>query len=131
MGWIAELYSDLVAGPSTEEQQAFDRELARLRNAREGQHTVDDRVKLLEDDLARMLLLLHAVTEAVVSKGVISQSDLETAGREIDLRDGKADGKLDPACERPEERAPTAHAELTPGEYLAVIEEQARRRASG
>lgn len=125
MGWIAELFSGYVAEPNDEQHQAFNRELARLRSARNLSHSVDDHVTLLEDDLARTLLLLHSLTEALVRKGAVSREDIETAGREIDLRDGKADGKLDPAMLRPADKpAREIDPDISPEEYLHQLEQE-------
>jgi hypothetical protein len=62
-----------------------------------------DRVEELEDDLGRALLLLHAVCEASLSKGLFTQSELDRFIEAIDVSDGRADGKLDPATQRPDD----------------------------
>src|SRR5690242_3557605 len=60
-----------------------------------------DRVNLLEDDLARTLLLLQALPETRLAKGVLSREELTTMAEQVDLTDGVADGKLDPQTIRP------------------------------
>jgi len=47
-----------------------------------------------EDYVAELALYVHVMMELLVEKGVISQEELEHKFNEIDLRDGKADGKL-------------------------------------
>ena len=65
------------------------------------------RVEQLEDDLARSVLLIHTLAEACVQKGVFTREEIAEAAAEIDLFDGVADGKLDPAAVRPQpERKP-------------------------
>jgi hypothetical protein len=57
----------------------------------------------LEDDLGRALLLIHALSEACLSKGLFTQAELHSFIEAIDVSDGTADGKLDPASQRPDD----------------------------
>jgi hypothetical protein len=53
-----------------------------------------DRVQVLEENLARVLLLLHGLTETLIARGVLSREELHQTLAELDLQDGKADGQL-------------------------------------
>ena len=97
------------------------------------------RVDELEDDLGRATLIVHALAEACVRKGLLGREEIAAIVDEVDLLDGKADGKLDPAALRsPDEqrakRPPSAERHLhdlesqetqSPGEFLSDLERQA------
>lgn len=55
---------------------------------------VDNDFQKLQQDFDRMCLLNQALLEIVQAKLGFSNSDLEAKILEIDLRDGKADGKM-------------------------------------
>jgi len=80
-----------------------------------------DRFEILEDDLARMALLVHALSEACVRKGVLTREEITAMIEEVDLADGQADGKLDPAVMRPEDQQRPRHPP-TPREHLRELE---------
>ncbi len=50
------------------------------------------------------MLLIHTLAEACIAKGVFTREEIAQAAAEIDLLDGTADGKLDPAVVRPQEK---------------------------
>jgi hypothetical protein len=98
-----------------------------------------DRIDELEDDIGRLSLMMHALAEACVRKGVFSREEIASIADELDLLDGQADGKLDPAALRgPGEqrstspRSPQDHLhelekreQQTPGQFLSDLEDQA------
>jgi hypothetical protein len=99
MGWLTNAFRRYVSG---EQHESYDRCLSRLRHVQIGDRvTTADRVEQLEDDLARAVLLVHTLTEACILKGVFTREEIARAASEIDLFDGAADGKLDPAVLRP------------------------------
>ena len=53
-----------------------------------------DRVEELEEEVARITLLLEGVLEHLNENGVMTLSDLRTKVAEIDARDGVIDGKI-------------------------------------
>jgi len=85
------------------ESEAADAGLARakLRSsnaaaARDAQREVRD----LEDRLDRLTLVCMALWELLKERGELSEEDLATKVREIDLRDGQADGKISKQVKR-------------------------------
>ena len=50
-----------------------------------------------KNDLARSTLLIYALSESCIQKGILTREDIDAAVDEIDLFDGVADGRLDPA----------------------------------
>jgi len=102
---------------TAEELNAIDRRFERTRRARmRSSRTTDARISELEDDVARLTLVVKALSEAVVAQGAVSREDLSAWLERIDLLDGVADGKLDPdsrhaapgETEAPEEERPPA-----------------------
>ena len=67
---------------------------------------VDDRVRQLEKRLNHLTLYTQAMWELIRENTRLEDSDIEARVQEIDLRDGKADGKINssilvcPACGR-------------------------------
>ena len=53
-----------------------------------------DRVEELEEEVARITLLLEGVLEHLNENGVMTLTDLRTKVAEIDTRDGVIDGKI-------------------------------------
>jgi len=99
MSWLTNFIS---GNPSRKRRESHDERLARMRRVG-GEPTTptSDRVAQLEDDLARALLLIHTLTEACLRKGVFTRAEIAQTAAEVDLLDGVADGKLDPAVVRP------------------------------
>jgi hypothetical protein len=83
-----------------------------------------DRVDELEADLARVCLLLKALTDLCIARGVCTAEQLAAAIDATDLLDGVADGKLDPSVMRPEgETKP----EVSPEEYFKQLEDREKK----
>lgn len=104
-------------------RESIDARIKRMR-ARSADARADlvDRVATLEGDLGRVLLLLSALSETCISKGILTQDELAAMAEQVDLDDGIADGKLDPATVRPEENeSPSA---VTPEEHLRRLEKE-------
>ncbi len=100
MSWLTNSIRKYVSG---EQIETYDQCVSRLRHVQLGPNvTTGDRVEQLEDDLARAVLLIHTLTEACIVKGVFTREEIARAASEIDLFDGTADGKLDPAVIRSE-----------------------------
>lgn len=54
------------------------------------------RIEEHQADLGRIVLFLHAFTEACITKGQITRDDIADAAAGLDVSDGNADGQLDP-----------------------------------
>ena len=82
-----------------QQRETIDQRLERYR--REAQQINLDRLDQqdeLEEGVARALLLLHALTESCLRRGVFTHDELAAVIDEVDLLDGVADGKLDPSA---------------------------------
>ena len=84
------------------QSETFDECIERLRSDAADEIPAVDRVALLEDDLARALLVIHTLTEACIQRGVFTREELNQMAAQVDVWDGVADGKLDPAVIRPQ-----------------------------
>ena len=82
-----------------------------------------DRIDELEDDLGRATLIVHALAEACVRKGLLTREEIAAMVNEVDLRDGKSDGKLDSTALRPP-RAEHARRPMSPEQHLHELEKQ-------
>lgn len=92
------------------------------RRARAGQQAVDSRLDETEADLGRTLLLTMSVNQILVRKGFLSPAEIAQLAGELDMADGIADGKLDPATVRPQEAA-TPKVATTPEEFFRRLEQ--------
>lgn len=54
-----------------------------------------ERQSNLEDEMGSLGLVMLALVRSLISKGVISQSDIKDSFAELDGLDGEMDGKLD------------------------------------
>jgi len=73
---------------------------ARAADASARVHDVRADVRMLVDALDRMALVHRAMWELVAPRRDISEEELAAKVREIDLRDGKLDGRLRPEVRR-------------------------------
>ena len=106
-----------------EHRELIDKRMRRWRErANDPRIALVDRVRDLEDDLARALLLLHGLTETCIRAGVLSKEQLAEISAELDKADGVLDGKLDPATLRPEHEATSP--ETSTEEYLRRLQEE-------
>jgi len=104
--------------------ESLDQKLKRYRErAKDARIQLVDRVSQLEDDLGRALLLIRALAETCVAKGVLSREEIAEMAKRVDLADGVADGKLDPETIRPAQ--PTRPSTpVSPEEHLRRLEEE-------
>jgi hypothetical protein len=124
---------------TAKELDRIDHNLRRLRSSRaRSDSELRDRIDELEDDLARLTLLVHAMAETCVRKGLLSRKEISRMADELDLLDGCADGKLDPGAlpgaRRRERTGPVSPEEhlrnlekrepRSPGEFLSDLEDQ-------
>jgi hypothetical protein len=99
MSWTSNLLRKYLGD---EEHETFEQCLARLRHSGSVAATpLAEQVALLEEELARALLLIHTLAEACVEKGLFTREEIAETAAEIDLWDGVADGKLDPKAVLP------------------------------
>lgn len=96
----------------------------------------------LEVDIGRTLLKLHALSEVLLRKGLVSEEELTAAAKDIDATDGEADGQLHPSLFRTEEensRVPSPRAflvalekqdVLSPEQFFAKLEREGRPEAN-
>ena len=77
-----------------------------------------DRIAELEDEVARLSLLTHALAEACAGSGAITRDGLSEAIHRIDAEDGVIDGKKGGSVEACDQ--PTTH------EFLSDLERKDR-----
>lgn len=87
-------------------------------NISSSQRPMLDRISELEDEVARLSLLTHALAETCVASGAITREKLGETIYRVDAEDGVVDGKKTPEQETPEPR--TAH------EFLSDLERKDR-----
>jgi hypothetical protein len=93
----------------------------KARRAEAGHEMAEARLDEVEADLGRTVLLAMTVNQLLLEKGVLTQAEIDSVGREVDLVDGVADGKLNPAFVRP----PTASMPAeTPEDFLRQLERE-------
>lgn len=79
-----------------------------------------DTLETLEENLSRALLLIHALTEALVRKGVMTREEIAAVADQLDMLDGKLDGKLALGSVEGTVKAP--ERPVTPEEFLRKLE---------
>ncbi len=77
-------------------------------------------VEMLQENLSRALLLVHSLTEALVRKGVVTREEIAAVAAQLDMHDGKADGKLAPGTVAGTVKEP--ERPLSPQEFLGKLE---------
>jgi hypothetical protein len=143
MTWTRYLFHDFF---TARELNRMDDRVRRLRKSQMSrvnlQANLADRVEQLEDDLGRMTLFAHALAETCVRHGLLTREQIAAVAGEIDMADGQADGKLDPATLRPEATqqpdrpvSPEEHLhdmekrrQQSPGEFLSDLEKKRRNQ---
>jgi hypothetical protein len=120
MGWKIRMGGDVW---TWREFDALNARLERMRRSASATRIqANDRIADLEDDLARTTLLVHALAEVCVRKGLLTREEIAEIAEQIDLLDGQVDGKLDPATQRPPEDPDAAPRQIGPHEYLGKLE---------
>ena len=66
------------------------------REASHARARATESVETLEENLSRALLLVHSLTEALVRKGLVTREEISAVASQLDMLDGKSDGKLGP-----------------------------------
>jgi hypothetical protein len=104
MSWMRELFRDFFPA---QELNRLDAAMER-RRSRAAAERIDLRAHILEveDDLARLALVVHALAETCLKKGVLTREEIAAMMAKVDLLDGVADGKLDPSVMRPVDEPP-------------------------
>jgi hypothetical protein len=94
----------------------------KARRAGAEQEMTEARLDEVEADLGRTVLLAMTVNHLLQQKGVLTEAEIDWVAREVDVLDGIADGKLNPAVVRPKTAAkPMAK---TPEEFLRQLEQE-------
>ena len=105
-------------------RELIDEKIARYRaSADDPRIKLVDRVNQLEDDLGRTLLLLVALADTCMAKGVLTKKDITEMAKKIDPADGVPDGKLDPEAVWPES-ASRSQPPVSPEEHFRRLEEE-------
>ena len=94
----------------------------KARRAGAGQRMVEARLDEVEADLGRTVLLTMTVNQLLLQKGVLTEAEIDWVARHMDLADGVADGRLDPAVVRPQ--TATRQAAETPEDFLRQLEQE-------
>jgi hypothetical protein len=79
-----------------------------------------DNIETLEENLSRALLLVHSLTEALVRKGIMTREEIAAVADQLDMLDGRADGKLAPGNVAGTVKPPDTP--LSPNEFLRKLE---------
>ncbi|MCA9179272.1 MAG: hypothetical protein KDB14_32660 [Planctomycetales bacterium] len=98
MTWSRYFLNDYFTAREFDEVDKRIRTQARARAA--GNREMRERIEELEEENARLALLLRALTELSVRKGLFSQQELQAVTREVDLWDGSEDGRYGPPPKR-------------------------------
>ena len=64
-------------------------------DATRGRASLGDELDYIQEILAHNLLVMHGLINALVDKGLVTREDVLNAANELDLADGKQDGKID------------------------------------
>ena len=103
------------------------RRLARkARRAARREDALGEELDEVESDLGRMLLLAMTVNRIFLQKNLLTSEELAAVARKLDLADGRADGKLDPATVRPR-GAKQAGPAASPDEFLRDLQQKEKR----
>jgi hypothetical protein len=70
-----------------------------LRGQQVSDGQAEKRIARLEDELGRVLLFTHSLLKVLVEKEIFTQEEFEDAWDELDMEDGKADGKMTESIE--------------------------------
>ena len=99
MSWLT---NSIKRSLNLQQAESFEQCVSRLRETNVGTLvTTAQRIAQLEDDLARAALVIHSLVEVCIRQGVFTADEIARVTAEVDLLDGVADGKLDPATTRP------------------------------
>jgi hypothetical protein len=92
MSWTRYLFHDFWTATALNEMED---NLARHRFAVSRMRTNHKRREGdLEDEIGRLALMVHALTNACIKKGVLTKDEIAVMMHELDLQDGVQDGQL-------------------------------------
>lgn len=118
MSWTRYLFHDFL---TAREFNRMDEAAERRRRIGSAERTdIRRQCDDLEDDLGRMALLVHALTEACIRKGTVTREEIAAVAAEVDLLDGVQDGRLDPGALRGEDEPPKRSGR--PEDFLRDLE---------
>ena len=130
MSWTRYLFHDFFTAQelnSIDSRMKRQREIERHRSRSDAQNRerLEQQIDSLEDEIGRLSLLTHALTEACLNSGTITREQLQELIKNIDASDGVIDGKLGRADN------PTTHeADHSPSdnpiEFLSDLEKKER-----
>ena len=83
--------------------------------------TVYSLLDQLETDIGRVILKVHAISDVLLEKGVVTTEELSAKARDLDLLDGHSDGKIHPAVFRTEKEQ---NQILSPRAFLLGLEKE-------
>lgn len=98
--------------------------------------TVYSLLDQLETDIGRVILKVHAISDVLLEKGLVTTDELSAKAHDLDMLDGHSDGKIHPSVFRTEReqnqilspRAFLLNLEkedvVTPKGFLAQLEEE-------
>ena len=89
INWIFDIYQHTQIDKAKNEAAAARRELAAVRTSGSGVDAAP-----LEHVLGELALATRTVQRVMVEKGICTQDEFARVLREVDLEDGKADGRL-------------------------------------
>ncbi len=92
------------------------------RDASRARVSQTDTLETVQDNLARALLLVHALTETLVRKGILTREEIAAVADQLDMLDGQLDGKLTPGTVPGTVKAP--EQPLSTQEFLGKLERQ-------
>jgi len=95
----------------------------KARRVARDEQALSQQVDEVEADLGRTLLLAFSVNRLLVRKKIVSPQDVMRIARDVDRRDGQADGRADPALMRPPNEA-AKQPPPTPGAFLRQLERE-------
>ncbi|MGI8981210.1 MAG: hypothetical protein ACR2FY_18440 [Pirellulaceae bacterium] len=90
------------------------------REASHARARATDTVETLQENLSRALLLVHSLTETLVRKGLVTRKEITAVADQLDMLDGRADGKLAPGTVAGTVKEP--ERPLSPQEFLGKLE---------
>ncbi len=103
MGFFDDMFSSEFLFDSEYNQRADIRQLQQdIANAPDPMRMIAP----LQHRIDRLELLCKALTELIISKGIASQQELSVVAQQLDLEDGREDGKI---SSRAREEAPRCH----------------------
>lgn len=119
MSWSRYFLSDYL---TRREFKQVDRQLRSQRRIQmSARRELRERIQDLEDENGRLALMVRALTEACIRKGVFSRDELQQIATEVDLWDGADDDRYGLPPDRDDDEPRSPH------EFLGDLERRDRR----